>query len=279
MLLVGKILKITNMKCSECDKDNKKDSEFCRFCGTKLKAEKEEHKKKDDNKSTKKRKVPTWVIGVLIGLFILFLIGLYISNNSGSQLFISTNNEPKCSDVQVPYETQEEYQKTEYYTETVPYTDRVCESKNLVYSITDFSVDGGCITYNERCIDYILGICSEKIKYCVNKEITCSLNLNNLDNENGQWGIEFLLYQGNSLSNTQIITPSLYPQTNQRVSYTFSLIGEEQADKTYSCSYRVSNTPTKQVCRDVIKYKDVQKSRQVTAYKPVTNYRTETKCN
>ena len=33
------------------------------------------------------------------------------------------------------------------------------------------------------------------------------------------------------------------------------------------CNYEISNIPTKQVCKDVLKYKDVTRTRTVTKYK------------
>lgn len=270
-----------SFKCSNCGKDNKENAKFCSGCGGNLKPTKSATSSSEKSKG--KWGVFLVVVAVAVLIFAVFVIrignGGGVTGNAVNTVNSAVPNEPKCRDVQVPYETQEAYEKTEYYTESVPYTDNVCDTKKLIYSITNFDVTGGCTDYDERCVDYILGICTEKVKYCIYKSITCSLNLNNLDDENGRWGVKFQLYQESSIADTKTVTPYLYPQTTQIVSYTFTLTGEEKADKTYSCNYQVVDEPTKQVCRDVIKYKDVQRSRQVTAYKPVTKYKTETKCD
>ena len=102
-----------------------------------------------------------------------------------------TSYQQKCEEIEVPYETQEEYTKTEYYTETVPYTDQECKNKDLIYSITDFKIDSSkCNQQEEVCHKSypILG-CTDKTVYCVDRTVLCSLTLNNLDDERGNWGL------------------------------------------------------------------------------------------
>lgn len=174
-----------------------------------------------------------------------------------------------CKDVQVPYDYVEEYQ------ETVPYTDRECETKILVYSITDF-VFGSSICNNrvEECRDYILGICISKIAYCTDRTVTCSLKVNNLDDERGNWVIDFKFFKAdsNSIDTIDTVSTWLYPHTSGIVTGRGKIISKELFDTSYTCSYSISNEPTKEVCREVIKYKEVTKTRTVT------RYRTEQKC-
>jgi hypothetical protein len=188
-----------------------------------------------------------------------------------------------CRDVQVPYETQEEYAKTEYYTETVPYTDRECEQKTLVYSITDFTLGASvCNEQEEVCHQSypILG-CVDKTLYCVDRTVSCYLKINNLDDERGSWTIKFDFMKSGSSSVEATDTSSnwLYPHSSGTIGGSGKITTKELLDTAYTCRYSVTNEPTKEICRDVIKYKDVQKERQVTAYKPVTKYRTEQKCD
>ena len=248
-----------------------------------------------------KRKFPKWII-VSIIVIVLLYIGILVFNhsmlnetkqNSNIPSSISTSPEKQCQDVQVSYsdtenyDEQEPYTKKEYYSESVPYTDQQCESKNLVYNIQNFYLDSQtCNQKVEECSDYTLGICTSKIQYCVDRSVVCSFTLNNLDNEEGTWGIDFSFYkQGSSeIEGTDKRASSLYAQDSETVRGNTRITTKEPYETSYSCRYAVANTPTKKICRDVIKYKEVQKSREVTAYKsvtksrPVTKYRTETKC-
>ena len=54
---------------------------------------------------------------------------------------------------------------------------------------------------------------------------------------------------------------------------------KEEINTQYTCIYRVTRVAQKQVCRDVLKYKEVERSRDVTAYRPVTKYKTERQCD
>ncbi|MFQ6121031.1 MAG: hypothetical protein ACE5KE_14245 [Methanosarcinales archaeon] len=209
-----------------------------------------------------------FVLILAVGVFASYMSGFSPYSAPTGQAIADQPTGQNCREVQVPYED------IEYYTETVPYTDQECETKTLVYSITDFKVTGSCVDYDERCKKYILGICVEKEEFCVERKTTCSLNLNNLDDERGTWVIRFTLYGDGSVMEKESVSKFLYPQTSGNVQKTFTLIGEEKCNKNqYSCSYGATNEPTKQICRDVIKYKEVQKSRTVT------RYRTETRCD
>ena len=185
-------------------------------------------------------------------VFVLFLISALIIISCTQQTTGQVVG-PKCRDVQVPYEAQEGYMKTEYYTETVPYTDRECENKFLIYK----KVTGNC----EDRKSGLFGLGDQPAKY--------SCTITNLDNEGGTFSMKIGFNVGSQkLENTQ--SKYVYPQSSETFNY--------QVDASIDSCYCAEQVPTKQVCRDVIKYKDVQKERQVTAYKPVTKYRTEQRC-
>ena len=235
-------------------------------------AEEKKHREKSS------RKYGYWIVG---GIALVILIGILLVVFTGR---VNTFTGPTCQ--QVSYEEQEEYMKTEYYTESVPYTDQECENKDIAYSINNFAYDyNRCNQDREVCNDYFLGICVDSTTFCIDKSVSCNLDLRNLDNEKGgNWVIRFNFYKSgtNNVNKYADVSEYLYAQSTENIVGTVRITsdGEEgDANKQYSCNYNVNSIPTKQVCRDVIKYKDVQRSRQVTAYKPVTKYKTETKCD
>jgi len=228
---------------------------------------------------TRSSKVPLIIIGSLIGFFaLIWIISMivnsnqpinnYQTNSSNSDSSYSVN--PSCRDVQTPYDYVEEYQESE------PYTDQECESKTLVYSITNFVfISSTCNNQLEECTNYFLGICTDKIVYCTDRTLVCSVDINNLDDERGSWTIKFNFYKqsDNSVGATDSPSTWLYPHTTETITGTGRITTKELYDTPYSCSYSAVNEPTKQVCRDVIKYHDVTKTRTVTRYK------TEQQCN
>ncbi|MEK6927099.1 MAG: hypothetical protein AABX11_01570 [Nanoarchaeota archaeon] len=220
------------------------------------------------------------VVGIIIGIIaiVAFVINIKGSSNSVAN---------QCTDVQVPYEDQEEYMKTEYYMESVPYTDQECETKNLAYSIENTNYDySTCNRQEEKCIDYFLGICTSKKVYCVDRTVSCSLDLKNLDAEQGgQWTILHNFYQDGNIAKTASTSIYLYPQTIKSVVNQVRLTGTDENGEANvltlngGCNYQTTYIPTKQVCKDIIKYQDVQRERQVTAFRPITKYKTEQQCN
>ncbi|MFH1127340.1 MAG: hypothetical protein V1718_04495, partial [archaeon] len=98
-------------------------------------------------------------------------------------------------------------------------------------------------------------------------EYSCTIT--NLDSEGGTFSMRI----GFNVGSQQLDTTEsryIYPQSSETFSYRY--------DTKMNGCFCIENVPTKQVCRDVIKYKEVQKERQVTAYRPVTKYKTEQKC-
>lgn len=207
---------------------------------------------------------------------VAFLIILLLNKPSSTGNIISDtnqNSQQSCREMQVPYDYIEEYQ------ETVPYTDTECETKDLAYNIENFVMDyNTCNEYQDICNKYVLGFCTDKTTFCVDKSISCSLNLRNLDTEEqGSWDIKFSFYESgtSSVIQSKDVALFLYPQTSK----TFTGVARIQstgvsgdANKQITCSYTSSGIPTKQVCRDVTKYHEVTKTRTVT------RYRTEEKC-
>jgi len=208
------------------------------------------------------------ILAIILGIF-------YFANSSsitGNTVKLG-NPIKNCRNVQMPY------QETETYTETVQYTDKECEQKNLAYNIQNTKFDyETCNQEEEVCINYILGICSSKKTFCVSKTIVCSLDLSNLDNEEGgYWTVEhtFIFSDGSKKQTSKNVY--LYPSTSENIQNKLILRsegeeGEANKDAT-SCNYALTSIPSKNVCRDVLKYKEEPRT------KTITKYRTEEICN
>ena len=233
--------------------------------------------KTNQNKEIKKTSKAPYVIAFLLVVVAVIVVVALINSNSSmtGNVINSGNNEPtkSCKDVQVPYDYLEEYQ------ETVPYTDRECESKNLAYSIDNFVVESNtCNKYEDDCHKWFLGLCTDKTTYCVDKSVSCSLLLRNLDTEErGSWTIRFSFYESgtSNIIKNEDVNLFLYPQSQDTIRGTTRIQSagvDGDANKQVTCSYLAANIPTKQVCRDVTKYKEVTKTRTIT------RYRTENKC-
>jgi len=241
-----------------------------------------------DNSKGKKPKKSLkllWIIPAVILGFILLVVFIDSMDTPSGQVTKSI-----CRDVEVPYEEQEEYMKTEYYTETVPYTDRECESKQLVYRSTEdqLNTDVVCIEDHKVCKESHKNfwgniVCDREETVCDTYRETASFSITNLDSENGWWHFE---WRSTCRSNQPLCTSNSFETLTN---YGISLQPTETKTDTYSITYDAkgqkylyayfTSIPTKQVCRDVTKYKEVQRERQVTAYRPVTKYKTEQKCD
>ena len=186
-----------------------------------------------------------WIIFAIILGVIAFgvVFSVSLSQNSNSETSSQNQETQKsCSDVQVPYD----YLET--YTDTEPYTTQDCQNINLVYR----KDTGKCIgKYNG-----ILGIGGNPASF------DCTIS--NLDSQGATFSLDIgFNVQGQPLHESQ--SKFIYPQQ----SATFSITRDSATD---SCFCNEINIPTKQVCHDVIEYRDVQKQRTVT------KYRTEQKC-
>lgn len=218
-------------------------------------------------------KVPKILIIVLASIVLLGVILFSSGTITGNSVGV-----PNCYDKQIEYEAEEEYLKTEYYTETVPYQEEVCKQEELIYSIRDFDITSSCVDYNERCIDYVLGICTEKETFCVEKHVQFELKVNNQDTKFGNWEIDFNMYAEGDLSQKKTQTVSVYPSESSQLYWTFLIYGEEDCSKKITGNYVIESVPTKTICETITKYKEVEREKQVTAYRPVTKYKNEQIC-
>jgi len=197
-----------------------------------------------------KHKSNGWIFAIIIGVIVLIAIFIFASNNSqtannfGSSL--NANTQKNCRDVQVPY------QDTETYWDTESYTEKECHNENLQYAM----LDKECDSEGFLGMDY---------------RVTC--NLHNLDTEGGQFimeaGVTYWLGPSKKEDEAHNIGGYFYPNERKSYSYLFT----KWHTGIYQCWCKIISVPAKNVCEDVLKYRDVQKTRTVT------NYRTEQQCN
>lgn len=232
---------------------------------------------------------------ILIGVVVILGLGVFFINNypeiinspsekitgyainNPDENVASSQENVECEKEKVPYEEEEEY------IETVPYKDTVCEKEELPYSITndrwDYSrcTDENTVCYekeknfwgNEECVD--------EETFCAEKQLSYSIDLKNLDQEKkGYFGVEIVFYKDGEEYDTVPVNKYLYPQTTETFTGRITVTGESpsgDANQRFSANYRVIDVPTKDICEEVTKYKDVKRT------KTVTKYRTEEVCN
>ncbi len=216
-------------------------------------------------------KIGVIIIGVILIVAFAYLIGINQSSQQPTAQAIAQTNQPKsnCRDVQEPY------QATETYTETVPYTETVCETKQLIYKSTADNMTRNvvCTKSHQECQNYVLGICSSWNTVCDEYTETATLEITNLDTERGNWNFQWQSYcrwnqplckgtENVGSFQSMIIDPS--STSSRTTSITYPSNGQEVLYVNFTY------IPTKQVCRDVTNYKDVQRTRTVTQYRTVT---------
>lgn len=240
-----------------------------------------------ENQRKRKTTLKIWLLSlfviITIGGLIIFIFSENSFDTSNSTGQVISNLEPRCREVSIPYEEQEEYLKTEYYMETVPYTDRECENKDLIYSATNDKLNyATCNNWDEVCYQKnFLGFCTNRTRFCSNKDLSYSVDINNLDEEQGTWIVNIYFYNKGNLYKTIPITQFLYPKTTVTFNGFITITGDSpsgDANQDYTAGYSIQSIPKKQVCRDVTKYKEVKRERQVTAYRPITKYKIEREC-
>lgn len=213
----------------------------------------------------------------------------------------------------VGYVVKEPYTDTEYYYEKEPYTTQECNKENMLYKIdyttirndcisdecssynsvcaqyqdicertesvcVDTNFWGNCIEYEDRCIDYGQQ-CVRYSDVCAGTKCTkyqkyCSLTITNKEREGATFSLKLLKYDYDDKSSTTIKSDSLYVNglDSNTIYWNYAFVPTEST----TCWYSLESTPQKSVCSNVIKYRDVQKSRTVTKYKDEYKERTET---
>jgi len=189
------------------------------------------------------------VIGSMIG--VLVLLGL-------------------LSLIQVPY--------TGYvtYTDREPYTNQECNNISLKSIIEWGNSPSVCL--NQIC-DSQESLCAEKnfwgncIRYydscrhyaCTKYKITCNLNIENIDDTAGTWSISGYKYDYNLKKTGDFVKDvSVFIQPTKVGIATWDYIYD--AGENVGCSYTIKYGPIKSVCRDLIDYRDVEKTKTEVKY-------------
>lgn len=127
------------------------------------------------------------------------------------------------------------------YLNPIPYTEEVCTRIDSDYHIEE-------AVYSEECIDYVISA------GCVEKMITCSVDVSNLETKAGVWSITLSIlgdvdtYPGISTT----LDYSIYGQNN-RIFETYYITPYVYED--YDCYYDIASVPTKEVCETITKYR------------------------
>ena len=228
-------------------------------------------------------------------LVICLIISLFII--SGCQSLTGWTVFQNCKDVQVPYEAQESY------TDSEPYTDKECHNEKLKYTanwgsgsndclqeecdkheqvcaeyqqecarFTQVCVDknfwGNCIEFEDQCAEY-KNVCVREISNCIRNKCvkykrTCELKIKNIDDTSGAWKVD-TYWVGENGEEHRVGEKSVSVKPTETGSLFWKYI--YPAGSTTNCKYKRMTAPTKSVCENVIKYRDVTKSRTVVKYK------------
>lgn len=212
-------------------------------------------------KQAEKKKSPIFLYLLLAMLIIILLIAL-------PQKGITCYKEVTKTEVE-----------KQAYVDTEPYTYLDCSDVNLKSVIEWGNKDTDCINEicdrNEQyCVDYNwLNNC---VRYadrcthyaCTRYQMDCELKISNIDDTAGTWKIDG--YSWNRELNKKedfIKTLSVYvnPTRNNVASWSFTY----DAGESMSCWYILQFIPTKEVCENIIRYRDVTKYRDVEVTKTV----------
>ncbi|MDO8516702.1 MAG: hypothetical protein Q7S33_01120 [Nanoarchaeota archaeon] len=173
--------------------------------------------------------------------------------------------------IQVPYNVKV------IYTDKEPYTDTNCNSINLK-SVVDWGQTqtvclnqicdshqsvctntnwyGGCTSYSDQCTHYA----------CTKYRYYCSLNIQNIDDTAGTWRVNAYQQDQDTKQNSFVkdVDVFIQPTRTGTANWDFTV----DAGNNVICMYLYNgiNAPTKRVCKDVIAYNSIQKSKTEIRY-------------
>lgn len=175
------------------------------------------------------------------------------------------------------YTVKEPYTETEWYTESEPYTTTECNDKYALYKtdwgegITSVCIQNECASYDSycteknfwgNCIEYSQSCASYK---CVKSTKYCEVKIENKERESIQMDIALYKWDYDNKQEKLVKTVDntwVNALDDASIKWDFTYLSTESV----GCYYRITKSPTIQECKDVIRYRDVSKSRQVTKY-------------
>lgn len=208
------------------------------------------------------------------------------------------------------YTAKEPY--TETYSEQEPYTTSECKQVNILYNIDYYGIEsncidtdcarysrqcaqykqvcerygeycveknfwGNCIKYEQRCVDYGQE-CVRYEDYCVSTECTkmkktCGIKIYNKERYGGSFTLKLYEWNYDEREQKLVKTETVYVE-GLDTKYIYWNYNYKKGE-SMGCLYNVDKAPTRSECKDVIKYKTVQKTKQGT--KNIQKTRTVTK--
>ncbi len=197
----------------------------------------------------------------LIVIFSILTIVLFSGCLTGGQT-VSLPIVPECREVQIAYEFNETY------TESEPYTSKECETVNLKSKVIQ-GVNMETVCIEQNCIEESFWTRDCKEWECVKDKNIYTFILKNMDDEGGRWAFR-MTFQGMSGEvDGGIRRHYIEPEDEQ--TFMWEYVKNIPTEEVYT-DFDVEEIPTKQVCENVIRYRDVEKTR------PVTKFRTEEVC-
>jgi len=195
----------------------------------------------------------------------------------------------QCRDVQEAYQdcrmVEVPYQEGE--CDTIPYTDQECVYEQLEYSSTDddMRTEKVCVSQHQECKDKFSdasGICTGYVMVCDEYKETYAFDLKNIDTEKGIWFFNWMRDCESGEPSCAIDEPTIHSgvsyELETKVTKTFTTDITYDADGEEFLYVEFIHIPERQVCRDVIKYRDPCSGTK-TEEQCETKYRTVQKCD
>lgn len=143
-----------------------------------------------------------------------------------------------------------------------------------------------CARERVDCLEPGLFGCSKTQKICISYGYFCRLKINNLDDQSGTWHLQGGIFQRlqsvsiselNSTYSADRLDVRLGVEPHSYNYFEFRLetdTPDVRGLEGMHCDIRIVEEPTKQVCRDVIKTREL--CNQVTKYRPATKQECQT---
>lgn len=200
-------------------------------------------------------------------IFLLVLIAGCTQQPTGQAI---VSQQPNCREVQEPYDV------TETYTETVPYTDSECTSRLYDGKGGYISDDG--TWKGDLAISYSLWMqsCTR-----VNDPTSCSevpatgtvhkYYITNYESKTGIFELQVNFWddKNNYIESFSYYNHTVGPGETVYGWLSYDVIWRNKPGKATYFNAQI-NQPIWKECRDVTKYKDVQRTRTITQYRTVT---------
>lgn len=206
------------------------------------------------------------------GLFIGFITLAVVAG-----LFLAGNY------IKVPYTGMVTYYedvpktKTQTFKDREPYTDKECHMEDVRYSSswkdsTSSCLQEECAEKHQVCVETnFWGNCLQfedrcARNQCIKGSLTCALDIKNLDTEGGTFTVKGYVIDENReelfVEDVKVYVAAMSTGTAE---WTYIFYPPQR----FGCSVKDIDLPSKQVCDNVIKYRDVEKQQQVVVTEKV----------